>query len=186
MVVYNSGSCARKDLVYDTPDSTEREEVVVTLQGYVLRCNLPPITRLDQYVPSGCENLIKLTRIHQGYQKTLSLRNNPSWSLDSEAWSSRDPPEQYYRSILSLDRRYLKTCCSRGNLLETPSTYVLSSLIDTLKARTTESQRYCLSHGISTHMICYAPNVTGRSTPRITWCFTTSVQRKNRLGKSIF
>ena len=52
VTVYNTSSCARKDLVYDTvsPDATEREEVVVTLQGYVLRCNLPPITRPEQYV----------------------------------------------------------------------------------------------------------------------------------------
>ena len=181
--MYSSGSCARKDLVYDTPDSTEREEVVVTLQGYVLRCNLPPITRLDQYVPSGCENLIKLTRIHQGYQKTLSLRNNPSWSLDSEAWSSRDPLEQSYKSILSLDRRYPKILSSRGSLSETLSTYALSSLIDTLKGRTTETRRYCLSHVILTRMTCYAPNVMGLSTRRTMSCFTTNVRRKIRLGK---
>lgn len=35
---------------FDTADDTEREEVVVNIQGYLLRCNLPPITRPEQYV----------------------------------------------------------------------------------------------------------------------------------------
>ncbi|KAI0091807.1 hypothetical protein BDY19DRAFT_991481 [Irpex rosettiformis] len=48
--VYEKGSSGRKDLVYsgEQQDSVEREEIVVTLQGFILRCNLSPITRNDQ------------------------------------------------------------------------------------------------------------------------------------------
>lgn len=40
----------QKDIVYpfNADDSEDREEFVFRVQGYVLRANLPPITREDQ------------------------------------------------------------------------------------------------------------------------------------------
>ena len=58
-------------MVYDTPGLVEREEVVVTLQGYVLRCNLPPITRLEQYVTSVCKNS------KSAYSTLIRIPKNP-------------------------------------------------------------------------------------------------------------
>ncbi|KAI0336886.1 hypothetical protein BDW22DRAFT_1349559, partial [Trametopsis cervina] len=48
--VYVGGSNGPRMLVhpFDSAEDTEREEVVVNLQGYILRCTLPPITRPEQ------------------------------------------------------------------------------------------------------------------------------------------
>ncbi|KAI0683204.1 hypothetical protein BC835DRAFT_1423535 [Cytidiella melzeri] len=54
-VIQDGKRNGRRDLVYPSdPGSAEHEEVVVRLSGFVLRTNLPPITRIEhQAVPDS-------------------------------------------------------------------------------------------------------------------------------------
>ena len=50
--VYGRAAGGKKELIYQpsVEATADREEVVVKVQGYILRCSLPPITRPEQYV----------------------------------------------------------------------------------------------------------------------------------------
>lgn len=48
--VHGHLSGGKKELVYKQLDLrvSQQEEIVVTVQGFVLRCGLPPVTRAEQ------------------------------------------------------------------------------------------------------------------------------------------
>lgn len=48
--VYHSSKSGIFDLVYpdDPTEPKEKEEIVASVQGYLLRANLPPVIRRDQ------------------------------------------------------------------------------------------------------------------------------------------
>ncbi|KAI0686896.1 hypothetical protein BC835DRAFT_1309323 [Cytidiella melzeri] len=82
-VIQDGKRNGQRDLVYPSdPGSAEHEEVVVRLSGFVLRTNLPPITRIEQLPknPYAARQSLTLTGLSlSNFDSTPTLETQQRW-----------------------------------------------------------------------------------------------------------
>ncbi|KAI0801726.1 hypothetical protein BC629DRAFT_1438358 [Irpex lacteus] len=115
--VHGKPSGGKKELLYKQidPRVSEHEEIVVTVQGFVLRCSLPPITRVDQLPknPMAAKQSVTLTGLgstefEAAARAVLAIHTMFSSTLPDDALVPWKPQKDTDYVCLEFYNRYFK------------------------------------------------------------------------------